>query len=154
MATLESTVQNPLESSLLARFPRLQQAGRTGSKMYVKRGEKGNHVIALQKAVNRVWHFNRKRWGELDPDGKFGGNTFAALKACQKFLNRENRRFSHSYARTSSGDPRGTESYKEWFNNFRTRIKDDGIVGPATLQALDQYVKFHWIIRKAPVKTM
>ena len=128
-----------LRSGLLSPHRRLQQAATKGSKQYVKRGEEGPHIRALQKALNRALHFNRKRWAQLDTDGDFGSKTFAALKACQDFLNRRDRKFALSYARDDA------TNFKLRYNQHRTRIKSDGIAGPATLKALDLYIYTHWM---------
>ena len=143
----EATAQNPLISDLFFSRPRLQEAARTGSKKYVRKGEEGLHIVALQQALNRLRTKKSvgytspsgircyPNWGLVDDDGKFGEKTFTALKAFQNWSNRENR--AHTQDLAEIGFTPGTLKYKKEYNSLRNRVKRDGIAGPVTLVRLD-----------------
>ena len=124
---------HPLHSNLFYHHRQLQQAAMPGKKKYVRWGDKGRHIEALQRGLNTL----RKNWRLLTEDGIFGPKTFAALKACQDNLNRFNRREAHYMAGEEAGHAPGTPAYKRAYNLQRTRIKRDGIAGPRTLGEMD-----------------
>ena len=138
MATHEWTAQKPLVSSLLARHVRLQQAARKGSKKYLRWGDNGPHIEALQRGLNTL----RKNWRLLEPDGKFGSKTYDVLKAYQDDANRFNREDAHYMAGEEAGNAPGSRAYKKIYHFQRTRIKRDGIAGPKTLGEMD--TDLHW----------
>ena len=106
----------------------------------VKWGEKGPHVRALQQGMN-ILRRNRPRrdWPRLKEDGVFGNKTFAAVKACQDYLNRVNRMSAESFARGYS--PPGTRRYKKEYYDVRKKIKSDGIPGWRTIGEMDFLLK-------------
>ena len=136
-------LQHPLTSELFYHHRRLQEAAMkpmdnpnsSDDPKHVKRGQKGTHIRALQKGLNRI----RKQWRLLEVDGKFGDNTYAALKACQVELNK----WDISRVRVDArhhGVNFSNQTFQEMLNN----IKSDGIAGPITLRGMDEILGCGW----------
>ena len=121
----------PLKSGVFYFHRQLQEAAEEFSKKYIKRGQEGNHIEALQRGLNLI----RKNWQLLDPDGKFGSKTYAALKACQRELNKIDIRRVRAEAKFSKSNISGYHWQRMFMN-----IKSDGIVGPVTLNLIDEVI--------------
>ena len=129
-------LQNPLNSELFYAHRRLQRAAMEDSTRYIKKGQEGRHIRALQKGLNHI----RKNWRLLDVDGKFGDNTFAALKACQDELGRWDSSRIQEEARLHV-------SKVSKFKWMLRGIKSDGIAGPITLTSIDDILICGWNAR-------
>lgn len=104
--------------------------------MAVKWGEQGPHVAALQQGLNILREYRvRRAWPILEEDGHFGNNTFAAVKACQNYLNKADRQFAENDAR-SYGVP-GKRFYQVLYYGRRRKLKSDGLPGLKTLLEMD-----------------
>lgn len=133
-----------LASKLLLPHRLLQHIASQSVRSTVKRGHQGPHVMALQQGLNYVFQRSRvrglpKRWGMLKLDGKFGENTFAAVKGFQEFYNRRNRIDAQDFA-SGYGDAPKTRTYKKFYADVRHRIACDGIIGAETLLQIDSYL--------------
>ena len=137
--------EKPLSTSM-----RLQQAARTGSKAYVRRGEHGPHILALQKALNllRKGTFGYKipgkpsmnlvspNWPVVSENRDFDRRLYDAIKSFQNYANRFQRFWSHLQA--SDIGQMGSRGYKKKYYEIRVRVARDGIAGPVTLGILDE----------------
>ena len=139
----------PLKQKPLSTSMRLQQAARMGSKEYVRRGEHGPHIMALQKALNLARKApygyeipgkpSKKQvmpnWGLLSEKGDFDRRMYNTLMSFQNYANRFQRYWSHLKG-TEEG-PIGSRAYKKRYYEIRVRVARDGIAGPVTLRVLD-----------------
>jgi peptidoglycan hydrolase-like protein with peptidoglycan-binding domain len=70
-----------------ADFEKLHPRGGTGTPeggKFVKKGDEGDNVENTQKAINKLYGYDRKPDKGLDEDGQFGDKTEAAVKDFQK----------------------------------------------------------------------
>ena len=127
-----------LESELLSPHMKLKQVVVTRKdNIYLAKGEAGPHIKAVQKALNALRKKrSRNDWARLNDDGIFGEKTLAAVKECQDYLNRYDRKQAQAWAESFDVKP-GSQGYKKMYYDFRMRIKSDGLLGWRTLFKMD-----------------
>lgn len=129
-----------LKSNLLAPHQPLQNIAKKITHSVIKRGDNGSHIMALQRSLNSVYlsHLRRGKrgaWRLLEVDGKFGGNTFAAVQGFQSHANRTDRTNARELA--SEFGARGSKAYQQVYTDTRFGLDADGLVGARTLWKLD-----------------
>ena len=134
-----------LKSNLLAHQPVLQQIANKSSRIAIRKGHRGSHVSALQRGLNSIYRRSRlrlgnyKTWHLLEVDGKFGENTYTAVKAFQGYFSRRNKIEMQGFAEAVGFVP-GTKAYKRFYINHRVQLDQDGIIGAMTLLQMDNYL--------------